>query len=1041
MFEFILNYCLFLGTIVMTLEITDDDLDITPIEFYIISGDPQCQFHIRASGEVYVTKGLDRESVAHYALKIIATDGTHTATTTVSIEVLDVNDNPPYCIRHRYYDKVPENAAVGTSILTVLASDADEEQNSKLRYFLSGFKSEHFAIEKNTGEIKTAILLDRENIWKYNLVAHVQDKEKTSWECTCEINIHLSDINDNAPQFSISQYSVTLPEDVEVGTLVMKVHAVDKDQGINRIVRYTLIDNLQGQFAITPNDGIITVLAPLDRETKSVFNLEVRAADRGSPSLWSQAMIHLTVSDVNDNPPEFGTKTYFTVVPEINPIGTEIVRVLATSKDSGINADIFYSIISGNEHKKFVIDAKTGIITISDTLDYEKTKEYLLTIQAMDRGTPPLSNVATVNVTVIDSNDNAPIFRQNAYAVQVREDTEVSSNILQVIANDLDSGSNGNVFYSIEKGDSARKFSVNPITGQVSIISPLDREAHTMYVLEVLARDKGIPVLSSSVTVTIEVTDANDNPPLFSQSNYTAIIQEDKPINFLVIEFMINDKDIHPNAEPYIFDIRSGNEDSAFNLEQDGLLKTAIKFNHKRKGRYVLQIRVFDNGSPPLYSDTWVDVRIIEESQHPPVVTPLEINMNSVMDEYAGGEIGKVIAFDQDMYDKLTYNLIPVTEFGNSTPNLFRINENDGKLFALPQLDIGEYFLNVSVSDGKFTTFSTVKLFMELISDEMLRNSVVIRFREVTPKLFLMNHRKGFIRAVRNAINCHLKDIVIISIQPSSDDVNLVHRPKRYASFWNSKFDINSSNKTKRGISHDLDVLFSVKKLTAQGNIGYYKSETIRKFLNVNLEELEESSKLVVEEMIRVKCNAHYCAYGECQEKLILDRNNIIHIHTNAISLVSPFHEHKTECKCQDGYGGERCETIVNECARKPCPENEKCFPDKSIQGYSCRCVDRTEEGRCYLEMSKCYNGNCLKPANPVSFGGKSYAQYRIGKETLNGKRFFEDLFILSLKLKTVSLSGNLLYAAGKIDYNVLEVNLTLTTKSQFILLYNSNTT
>lgn len=227
-------------------------------------------------------------------------------------------------------------------------------------------------------------------------------------------------------------YSVALPEDVEVGTLVTKVHATDKDVGINRKIKYSFVDSFNNHFKITSDSGIITLAKPLDREIRAMYNLTVKAVDQGTPQLHSLANVIVNVQDINDNPPEFANKYYFATVPEIDAIGTEVVRVLATSKDTGVNAEVYYSIIGGNEHKKFAINNVTGSIAIAEMLDYEKAKDYFLTVQAVDGGIPPLSNIATVNITVTDCNDNAPVFSQSSYGARIREDARIDDKILQV---------------------------------------------------------------------------------------------------------------------------------------------------------------------------------------------------------------------------------------------------------------------------------------------------------------------------------------------------------------------------------------------------------------------------------------------------------------------------------------------------------------------------------------------------------------------------------------------------------------------------------
>nr|XP_031838717.1 fat-like cadherin-related tumor suppressor homolog isoform X2 [Nomia melanderi] len=990
------------GTVVVKLVTVDKDSDMnTPIEFYITSGDSRSQFQIRSTGEVYVAKALDRETIDRYELVIVGTDGKYVFKTRVTVQVLDVNDNPPYCLRYRYRDILSEGSHPGTYVLTVLATDYDDEPNAKLRFYLTGDNNDKFSLDKETGVLKTIGQLDRESQARYSLTAHVQDRDKPSWECSSQLEILISDLNDNAPKFTMRAYSATLPEDVEVGTLVTKVHATDDDIGINRKIRYEFIDSADGHFLIAPDSGIVTLGKPLDRETKAMYNVTIQALDQGTPQLINVTTLIVNVQDINDNPPEFASKVYFSKVPEIYAVGTEVARVLATSKDTGVNADVYYSIIGGNEHKKFQIDARTGVITIVEQLDYERAKDYFLTIQAVDGGIPPLSNHATVNITVIDSNDNAPIFSEVSYRATVREDAKIGERVTQVLANDLDSEENGNVSYFIERGDRQKQFSIDQKTGQIIVAAPLDREEVASYVLEVHARDSGLPMLSSFVMVNIEVLDANDNPPMFSLSNYTAVVQEDKALGHTVLHFVVTDADIEPNADPYTFDFRSGNEGDAFRLEQDGTLRTATKFNSRVKDKYVLHIRVFDNGSPPLYSDAWVVIKVIEESQYPPVITPLEIVINSYMDEYPGGIIGKVHATDQDQYDSLLYSLVPASPI---PMDLFKIDKIDGTLVALPRLDVGEYRMNVSVTDGKFHSFSVVKVNVDLVTEKMLENSVIIRFREVSPEDFILSHRKGFLRTVRHVMSCRPKDIVIISVQASSDEANLI-----------------KSRAIRQAVHNDLDLLFAVKKPgTGMGSPGFFPSENIRESLNQHIKELEGSTKLVVEEIVRFKCNKGYCVYGDCQDKIILNLTQITPVATDVMSFVSPRHKHKMECNCKEGYAGNHCEMVVNECARDPCPLFKVCVPDSSVQGYSCQCPEGFAGHTCDIDITKCHDESCYIPRNSISFSGKSYARYRIDKTLI--RQTIEDRLSLSLRIRTVQLTGNLMYAAGKVDYNILEV-------------------
>uniref|UniRef100_A0A182QTF4 Fat-like cadherin-related tumor suppressor homolog n=1 Tax=Anopheles farauti TaxID=69004 RepID=A0A182QTF4_9DIPT len=999
------------GTVVLQIATTDKDEDLkSAVEYYIISGDSLSQFQIKNSGEVFVVKSLDRESISEYELKVIVTDGKYTATANISITVLDANDNPPYCLKYRYREQLSEGARLGTYVVQVLANDMDEPANSRLRFYLTGNGAEDFNLDKDSGHLKTARKLDRETQSRYSLMAHVQDRDHPGWECSSQIELTLTDLNDNPPEFSMNPYSVTLPEDAEVGTLVTKIHATDADIGINRKIKYAFLDSYRDHFRIAPESGIVTLAKPLDRELKALYNLSVSAIDLGQPALTNAATLIINVQDINDNPPEFTSKHYFASVPEINTIGSEILKVLATSKDTGINAEIMYSIIGGNEHRKFTINNKTGILSLADTLDYERARDYFLTIQAVDGGTPPLSNLATVNISVTDSNDNHPQFTQNSYNARIREDAQRGDRILQVRANDLDSEENGRVSYTIERGDRMEQFAIEEDTGYIAVAGTLDRESISNYVLEVQARDHGVPTLTAYVLVNVEISDANDNPPMFTQQNYTTVVQEDKPIGHTLLKFEVTDADTAPNAAPYTFDFKSGNEAGAFRLEQDGILRTAVRFNSKIRDTYRLQVRVFDNGSPPLYSDTWVLVKVIEESQYPPVITPLDISINSFLDEYPGGVIGKVYATDQDQYDTLTYGLAPTAGVLYPTTNLFNISKNDGVIYAYPQLDVNDYRVNVTVTDGKFASFTIVKVSVELINEEMLASAIVVRFLKVSPEAFVLSHRKGFIRSVRNAIGCKIKDIIIISVQPAGDDeLNLIpHRASR---------ELHNVTRVRRNTNRDLDVLFTVRKPQTGG---FYPGHEIRRVIDENLEEIEDATKLQIDEVVKSRCLPNFCIHGECEDRIVLDPKLIHPVSTDVTSFVSARYAHRMECACREGYGGDKCQHAVNECSKAPCPAYKTCIPDSSDQGYHCTCREGFAGPKCDRDITLCNDETCYVPRNPVSFSGKSYAHYRIEKEI--ARKNLEDQLVLSLRLRTVQPTGNIMYSAGKVDFNILEI-------------------
>ncbi|CAL4061882.1 unnamed protein product, partial [Meganyctiphanes norvegica] len=991
------------GTVVAELEGADFDQVQDPtdysnnVEYYLTKGNELQHFHVRSGGQIYVAKPLDREIIEQYILEVTATDGNFVTTAHVTIRLLDVNDNGPMCTTPRYQHTISESADLGTILAHVSASDPDLLDYPT--FYLTGPGAGDFYMDQSSGQVSIQNELNREEQAHYSLIVTVRDSEHEDWACNVQIEIDVTDVNDNAPVFSQKTYSVNVPENSPENFL-LKVHASDPDHGLNRKISYSVegIDI----FVIDSSSGIISVTETLDRESQAMYNLTVRATDHGSPPLASHSNILVLVSDVNDNPPEFASHTYYTTITESSNIGSEVVRVLATSRDSGKNAEITYSIIGGNEHRKFTIHPKTGVVSVQDHLDYERAHTYQLTIQAMDGGEPPLSNHATVNVTITDINDNAPIFIQNSYSAIVNEAAMKGEKLIQVIATDLDSGVNGNIKYGIGAGDPGRQFEVDELSGWVRVASRLDRETRGSYSLEVVALDNGIPQQSGSVILNIDISDANDNPPVFVDTNHTAHVKEDSPINSLVYKFEVidDDDDSARNGGPFTFELRSGNQDTAFRITQDGELRTATKFKSRRKDLYRLQIRVYDNGSPPLYSETWTNVKIIPESQFPPVVYPLSVSVFVQSEDVVGYALGSVKATDEDPYDSLTYAIA----IGNTgvTSHYFSINPKDGTLSTTGGLDKGSYTINVSVTDGKFTKHSQAEVEVIDIENEMIQNAVILQLIGATPEEFLLSYKRNFHRAVKIILNVKSRDVVILSLQKSEN------RERR------DTFSKKKSNK-KNSSKADVDILFAVQRTTK----GYYPRNVIRKKLELEMHTLQNGIGLDVVNIVDDSCSVNTCDHGHCEERVILDDEQVA-ITTEHLSFVSLHHHHESVCICPQGFSGARCDIVVNQCAHKPCPIYHICIPETYSQGYLCKCPEGFVGYNCSRPKNKCLGEEsnkpeCYAPISPLSLKGKSFAQYSLHNP-------IERHFSFSMWFRTLHPSGNLMFSSGRIDYSILEV-------------------
>nr|XP_033804886.1 protocadherin Fat 3 isoform X2 [Geotrypetes seraphini] len=915
------------GEVVAVVSTWDEDTEDVnrQVSYHITGGNHKGRFAlglVQNEWKVYVKRPLDREEQDIYFLNITATDGLFVTQTVVEVSIIDVNDNSPICDQVSYTASFPEDISVNRAILKIGARDADIGTNAQIQYSLHGLGADHFFVDSESGELKTLFLLDRENVPVYNLIAKATDGGGRF--CQSEIHLYLEDVNDNPPKFSSDHYNACVYENTATKALLTKVQATDPDVGVNRKVVYSLANPADGHFTVDRTSGIITLEKPLDRELQSTYNITIKASDL-SPvlSLSSLAVVTVTVLDVNDNPPVFEKKDYLITVPEDAYPGTEILTVFAASKDIGTNAEITYSVRFGNEQGKFRIDSKTGVISVLAGLDYETHKDFYLVVEAKDGGSPSLSAVTTVNINLTDVNDNAPKFNQEVYSAVISEDASIGDSVIMLMVEDLDSPSNGQIQFSIIGGDREHQFTIDPVLGLVKIKEKLDREKVSGYSLQVEARDSGVPSLSSTVTVNVDISDVNDNAPVFTPANYTAVIQENKPMGTSILQLMVTDKDSFHNGPPFTFSILSGNEEAAFLLDQDGVLRSAVTFKRTVATEYLLSVQAKDSGKPQLASQSYIQVRVIEESIHKPSAIPLEIFIITMEDDFPGGVIGKIHATDQDVYDVLTYTL------KSEQKSLYKVNGHDGKIVALGGLDSGKYVLNVSVSDGRFQVPVDVTVHVEQLIQEMLQNAVTIRFENISPEDFVGIHMHGFRRTLRNAVLTQKQDSLhIISIQPVVG-------------------------------TNQLDMLFAVQIHSG----GFYKpAYLIQKLSNArrNLENVVRISAI-----LEKNCSGLDCQEQHCEQTLSIDSHSLMSYSTARISFVCPRFYRNVRCSCNGGL----CPGSTDPCMEKPCPGDMQCVGyELSRRPFICQCPPG--------KLGDCSGHTSL------SFAGNSYIKYRISENS-----------------------------------------------------------
>uniref|UniRef100_A0A8C7H808 FAT atypical cadherin 2 n=1 Tax=Oncorhynchus kisutch TaxID=8019 RepID=A0A8C7H808_ONCKI len=759
------------GDVIMSL--TTVDMDVTKenrqITCYITDGDPLGQFSIVQEGEEWrlvLKESLDREAKDNYSLKIRVTDGRFEAPATVEVHVLDINDNSPLCEQLLYTEVVMENSPSSMFILKVSASDPDIGTNGLVSYTLHGPNADKFHLDQKTGELFTLAQLDREKVREYDLVVKVTDGGGRS--CQADILLMIQDMNDNPPKFSNNHYEVTVFDNTTIRTPIAVIYAKDPDTGINSEVKYSLLEDNSGHFSLEEFSGILRLERSLAENTRSTFELKVKATDRGLPrQLYSVATVTVHVVDLSDYQPVFLSQEYSAQIPESTLVGTEVISVSALTRDGTETEPIVYSIVSGNEGGRFYLHPATGVLAVNGSLDFERCREYYLSLEGT-RGKSTLSDITMVIINITDVNDNTPVFGQRDYSADVSEDLSPGDVVMQVTAIDLDGPLNNLIHYSISSGDPQGQFSIDPRSGEIIVRATLDREEITHYSLTVQAADEGDPPLSTAVQVTLTVSDVNDNPPVFSQIKHNLVLQEGEAIGSSILQLVVTDRDTPQNGPPFTFHIASGNEDRRFHVDQGGLLSISVPLKKKIKPQHLLKIQVTDSGHPPLSSICVVKINVTEQSKYPPSVMPLEVFITTTGDTFSNRVIGKLHASDQDLHDILNYNSDP-----SGGLSRFSVDLVDGKIWADEDLKPGLYSLNVSVSDGKFSVWAGVKVHVWKPTQQALDAGLTLQLAGLSPEEFLGDLWRGLQRSLSTALGITRQDLHLVSLQQQPNSLDL----------------------------------------------------------------------------------------------------------------------------------------------------------------------------------------------------------------------------------------------------------------------------
>ncbi|XP_060076871.1 protocadherin Fat 1-like [Ylistrum balloti] len=633
------------------------------------AGDPSGRFGITIdTGTIYLKKPLDFESTSSYPLTLKVADcgsGVLSSTSTIIVGVNNANDNAP--ISH-----------LSTVISNLGCTDADP--GTTLTYTMTQNPDNKFSVSKVGASASLVLndILDYETTSYYNLEVTVTDNGYPSLSSSISIDVTVLNVNEEKPVFTnTGPYMVTAGEDTVIGSKLLTVTATDRDAGDT--VTYDFVTPYPN-FNIDHTLGTIQLVHSLNYETDSSHILLVEASDG---SLSTTATVNLTVDDVNEAP-AFTQSTYTVNLVENRSVGTTVVRVLARDLDAGANGRISYSLSGGDGISNFVIDSDFGAISSSAVIDYEMNKFFFLIVQASDAALPSLTARCLVNIRIIDKNDNAPVFTPVTYTVIVSEEAAIGTTVTIISARDADSVANNNNLFEFSS-ISHVPFTIHPTSGVIATNAQLDREIIAVYKMVILATDKGTPPLTGTSTITISLTDVNDNDPSIS-GTYDSTIDEDTAVNTVVFSITATDPDYGRNSQlSYI--IHSGNTNTDFKIEtRTGIIQTANKLNRELNSFYKLQIYVVDNGTPPRTASITCTLTVGDVNDNAPVWVKQSFEFSISENDAAGSSVGFVRATDQDigMNSVLTYTIINYW-VGGSNP--FVMDSSSGFISSIEPLD------------------------------------------------------------------------------------------------------------------------------------------------------------------------------------------------------------------------------------------------------------------------------------------------------------------------------------------------------------------
>ncbi|KAK9963677.1 hypothetical protein ABG768_006843 [Culter alburnus] len=594
---------------------------------------------------------------------------------------------------------IPEEMERG-SVVANLAADLglDVSGLAQREVKLDIFQNKKYLdVNKRTGELFIVEKMDREFLCNTKTTCFLKlDLIIESPLRIFNIELGITDINDNAPHFRRDRIELDVSESASPGEKFSLPNAFDPDVGANTVKTYKLSESEHFTVDIhSGSDGTkyvdLVLTKALDREEKAVHNLILTAVDGGVPARSGTANIIVRVQDTNDNAPQFDQAIYSLNMSENSPAGTVVIKLNATDEDEGPNADLTYSFTlytSEKTQEMFSLNSNTGEIAVKGTVDYEDMKIFEMFVEAKDNGPVPLSGQCRVTVYVKDMNDNYPEITIKSLKNTVDENIAVGTVIALVGVSDRDTGDNGKVNLTMNK---SLPFILNKSSDylyELLVSEPLDREKVPEYEIMLVVTDEGNPPLSDNETITVHLLDVNDNAPQFPQTFYTIPVKENNAPGASLSSLTAIDPDLNENQYLVYFIIEKEIANTSMSMlfsinPENGNLYALKTFDYEIEKEFLFHIEARDSGVPPLSSNVTVHILIMDQNDNTPlIVSPWRAHGSEVKEKIPrstdkGTLIAKVIAIDSDSVhnSRITYQFLQ-----NTDATLFSLDQYNGEI-------------------------------------------------------------------------------------------------------------------------------------------------------------------------------------------------------------------------------------------------------------------------------------------------------------------------------------------------------------------------